>query len=224
MTYSNKVTLEDLYSQIKAGEVKNLDVIVKADVKGSAEAVKSSLESISNDEVRVRVIHAAVGGISESDVLLGEASNAVIIGFNVRPVGNAGEMAAERHVDIKLYKVIYDAIEDVKAAMKGMLKPEFKETVTGHAEIRRIFKISGVGTIAGCYVTNGKVQRNSDVRLVRDGIVVFEGKLASLKRMKDDAKEVASGYECGMSFESFNDVKEGDIAEFYVMEQVERDI
>ena len=224
MTYSNKVTLEDLYSQIKAGEIKNLDVIVKADVKGSVEAVKSSLESISNEEVRVRVIHAAVGGISESDVLLAEASNAVIIGFNVRPVGNVGEMANERHVDIKLYKVIYDAIEDVKAAMKGMLKPEFKEVVTGHVEIRKIFKVSGIGTIAGAYVLNGKVQRNSDVRIVRDGIVIYEGKLASLKRFKDDAKEVASGYECGLSFESFNDIKEGDVAECFVMEQIEREI
>ena len=224
MTYSNKVTLEDLYSQIKAGEIKNLDIIVKADVKGSVEAVKSSLEAISNDEVRVRVIHSAVGGISESDILLAEASNAIIIGFNVRPVGNAGEMANERHVDIKLYKVIYDAIEDVKAAMKGMLKPEFKENVIGHVEIRRIYKISGVGTIAGAYVLNGKVLRNSDVRIVRDGIVIYEGKLASLKRFKDDAKEVAAGYECGLSFENYNDIKEGDVAECFVMEQVERTI
>ncbi|MBO4261785.1 MAG: translation initiation factor IF-2, partial [Clostridia bacterium] len=224
MTYSNKVTLEDLYSQIKAGEVKNLDIIVKADVKGSVEAVKSSLESISNDEVRVRVIHSAVGGVNESDVLLAEASNAVIIGFNVRPIGNVGEMAIEKHVDVKLYKVIYDAIEDVKAAMKGMLKPEFKEVVTGHVEIRKTFKVSGVGTVAGGYVLNGKVQRNSDVRIVRDGIVVYEGKLASLKRFQDDVKEVASGYECGLSFESYNDIKEGDVAECYVMEQVERNL
>ncbi len=224
MTYSNKVTLEDLYSQIKAGEVKNLDVIVKADVKGSVEAVKSSLEGIVNDEVRVRVIHSAVGGISESDVLLAEASNAIIIGFNVRPVGNAGEMAAEKHVDVKLYKVIYNAIEDVKAAMKGMLKPEFKETVIGHVEIRKIYKISGVGTVAGGYVLNGKVQRNSEVRIVRDGIVVYEGKLASLKRYQDDVKEVPTSYECGLSFESFNDIKEGDVAECYIMEQVERTI
>ena len=222
MSYSNKVTLEDLFSQIKAGEIKNLDIIVKGDVKGSVEAVKSSLEKLSNDEIHVRVIHGAVGGISESDVLLAEASNAVIIGFNVRPIGNVGEMAKEKGVDVKLYRIIYDAINDVKAAMIGMLKPEFKESVIGHVEIRKTFKISGVGTIAGGYVLNGKIVRNSEARIVRDGIVIYEGKLASLKRFKDDVKEVASGYECGLSFEKFDDLKEGDVVESYVMEQVER--
>ncbi len=222
MSYSNKVTLEDLFDQIKAGEVKNLDIIVKADVKGSVEAIKSSLEKLSNEEVHVRVIHGAVGGISESDVLLAEASNAVIIGFNVRPIGNVGEMAKERGVDVKLYRVIYDAIDDVKAAMAGMLKPEFKENVIGNVEIRKIFKISGVGTVAGAYVRSGKVIRNSEARIVRDGIVIYEGKLASLKRVKDDVKEVAAGYECGLSFEKFDDLKEGDVIEIFVMEQVER--
>ena len=222
MSYSNKVTLEDLFSQIKAGEIKNLDIIVKGDVKGSVEAVKGSLEKLSNDEIRVRVIHGAVGGISESDVLLAEASNAVIIGFNVRPIGNVGEMAKEKGVDVKLYRIIYDAINDVKAAMLGMLKPEFRESVIGHVEIRKIFKISGVGTIAGGYVLNGKIVRNSEARIVRDGIVIYEGKLASLKRFKDDVKEVASGYECGLSFEKFDDLKEGDVIESYVMEQIER--
>ncbi len=217
-----KVTLENLFSSIEQGNVKDLNVIVKADVQGSAEAVKASLEKISNEEVRVRVIHSAVGGINNSDVMLAEASNAIIVGFNVRPEAGIADAAAAAHVDLRLYRIIYDAIEEIEQAMKGMLAPTFKEVILGHAEVRQTFKVSGVGTIAGCYVQDGKMQRNEKVRIVRDSIVVFEGDLSSLKRFKDDAKEVASGYECGLSFEKFNDVKVGDIIEAYVMEQIQR--
>ncbi len=217
-----KVTLENLFSSISQGNVKDLNVIVKADVQGSAEAVKASLEKISNEEVRVRVIHNAVGGINNSDVMLAEASNAIIVGFNVRPEAGVADAAAAAHVDLRLYRIIYDAIEEIEQAMKGMLAPTFKEVILGHAEVRQTFKVSGVGTIAGCYVQDGKMQRNEKVRIVRDSIVVFEGDLSSLKRFKDDAKEVASGYECGLSFEKFNDVKVGDIIEAYVMEQIQR--
>ena len=217
-----KVTLENLFSSIEQGSVKDLNIIVKADVKGSAEAVKASLEKLSNDEVRVRVIHNGVGGINNSDVMLAEASNAIIVGFNVRPEAGVAEEAERAKVDVRLYRVIYDCLEEIEQAMRGMLAPTFKEVVLGHAEIRETFKVSGVGTIAGCYVKDGKMQRNEKVRLIRDSIVVYEGELASLKRFKDDAREVAAGFECGMSFEKFNDVKVGDIVEAFVMEEVKR--
>ncbi len=216
-----KVSLEDLFSQIQAGDMKNLNIIVKADVQGSVEAVKTSIEKLSNDEVRVRVIHGAVGAISESDVMLASTSSAIIVGFNVRPDAVAAESAKRMHVDMRMYRVIYDAIDEIEAAMKGMLAPKFRENVIGHAEVRQTYKVSSVGTVAGCYVTDGKIQRACDVRIVRDGIVVHEGQLASLQRFKDAVKEVASGYECGLSFEKFNDIKLGDVVEAYVMEQVE---
>ena len=217
-----KVNLEDLFSQIQQGDVKDLNIIVKADVQGSVEAVKQSLEKISNEEVRVRVIHGAVGAITESDVTLATASNAIIVGFNVRPDVGGRNAAEINKVDMRMYRVIYEAIEEIEAAMKGMLAPTFREAVIGHAEIRQTFKVSGVGTIGGCYVTDGKIQRNCSVRIVRDGIVIHEGELDSLKRFKDDVKEVASGYECGMGFVRFNDIKEGDNVECYIMEEVKR--
>ena len=217
-----KVTLENLFSSIEQGSVKELNIIVKADVQGSAEAVKASLEKLSNDEVRVRVIHSGVGGVNSSDVMLAEASNAIIVGFNVRPEAGIAEAAAQAHVDMRLYRIIYDCLEEIEQAMKGMLAPTYKEVVLGHAEVRQTFKVSGVGTIAGCYVQDGKMQRNEKVRIVRDSIVIHEGDLSSLKRFKDDTKEVAAGYECGMSFEKFNDVKVGDIVEAFVMEEVKR--
>ncbi|MCX8130099.1 MAG: translation initiation factor IF-2 [Clostridia bacterium] len=219
---SARVSLDDLFNQIKEGKVKDLNIIVKADVQGSVEAVKQSLEKLSNEEVRVKILHGGVGAITEADVTLAQISNAIIIGFNVRPGTNVTEAAQNAGVDMRLYRVIYNAIEDVQAAMKGMLEPTFKEVIQGHAEIRQTFKVSGVGTIAGSYVTDGKIIRNSDVRVVRGGIVVHEGKLASLKRFKDDAKEVAQGFECGLSIERFNDIKEGDIVESYIMEEVAR--
>ena len=219
---TNIVSLEDLFSQIQEGNVKDLNIIVKADVRGSVEAVTQSLEKISNEEVRVKVIHGAVGAITESDVMLATASNAIIVGFNVRPDSGARSAAVMHKVDMRMYRVIYQAIEEIEAAMKGMLAPEFKEVTIGHAEIRQTFKVSGVGTIAGCYVQDGKIQRGCMVRIVRDGIVIHEGDLATLRRFKDDVKEVASGYECGMSFEKFNDIKEGDIVECSVMEEVAR--
>ncbi len=219
---SSRVTLDDLFSQIEKGNLKQLNIIVKADVQGSVEAVKQALEKLSNDEVKVKVIHANVGAITESDVTLANVSNAIIIGFNVRPEAIAKDMAEKENVEIKTYSVIYNAIEDVEAAMKGMLDPVFKEVVIGNAEVRQTFKISDVGTIAGCYVTNGKVARNAGVRVLRDNVVIHDGKLISLKRMKDDAKEVAKGFECGIQIENFNDIKEGDIIEAYVMEQVKQ--
>ena len=219
---TTKVTLDDLFSQIEKGNLKQLNLIVKADVQGSVEAVKQALEKLSNDEVRVKVIHANVGAITESDVTLASVSNAIIIGFNVRPEVLAKDMAEKSEVEIKTYSVIYNAIEDVQAAMKGMLDPVFKETIIGNAEVRQIFKISNVGTIAGCYVTDGKVARNAGVRVLRDNVVIHDGKLISLKRMKDDAKEVTKGFECGIQIEDFNDIKEGDIIEAYIMEQVKQ--
>ncbi|MDY5098183.1 translation initiation factor IF-2 [Clostridium sp.] len=219
---SHRVSLEDLYSQIQEGKVKELAIIVKADVQGSVEALKQSLEKLSTDDVKVRVIHQAVGAITETDITLATASNAIIIGFNVRPDNNAVTAAEKEKVDIKTYRIIYDAIEDIKSAMIGMLEPDYKEVVLGSAEIRTTYKISNVGTIAGCYVLNGKLLRNSDVRIIRDGIVIFESSLASLKRFKDDVKEVNSGYECGLSIEKFNDVKEGDIVEAFTMEEIKR--
>ena len=214
-----KVTLDNLFSQIAEGEVKELPIIVKADVQGSVEAVKQSLEKLSNEEVRVRVIHGAVGGVSESDVMLANASNAIIVGFNVRPDPLAKETAERDGVDIRLYRIIYDAIEEIQSAMKGMLAPKFREVEHGRIEVRAVYKISNVGAIAGCYVVSGKVMRNDQIRVVRDGIIIAEDKMSSLKRFKDDAKEVASGYECGIGLEKFNDVKEGDIYEAFVMEE-----
>ncbi len=216
------VSLDSLFDHIKEGEMKTFNIIVKADVQGSVEAVKQSLEKLSNEEVRVACIHGGVGGITESDVMLAAASNAIIVGFNVRPNAQAVSTAARDGVDIRTYRVIYTAIEEIEAAMKGMLAPEFKEVVYGHAEVRNTFKVSGVGTIAGGYVQEGKILRNSQVRIVRDGIVIHEGVLSSLKRFKDDAKEVASGYECGIGIENFNDIKEGDVIESFDMEEVER--
>ena len=217
-----KVSLEDLFSQIQAGEMKNLNLIVKADVQGSVEAVKSSLEKLSNEEVRVRVIHGGVGAINESDVMLASTSQAIIVGFNVRPDAAARDSAARANVDMRMYRVIYDAINEIEAAMKGMLAPKFREVLLGHAEVRQTYKVSGVGTVAGCYVQDGKLQRKDcQVRLVRDGIVIHEGVLASLQRFKDSVKEVAAGYECGLSIEKFNDIKEGDIVEAFTMEQIE---
>ena len=218
-----KVSLEDLFSQIQAGEMKNLNLIVKADVQGSVEAVRSSLEKISNDEVRVRVIHGGVGAINESDVMLAATSQAIIVGFNVRPDNAARDSAARSNVDMRMYRVIYDAINEIEAAMKGMLSPKFRELLLGHAEVRQTYKVSGVGTVAGCYVTDGKVQRKDcQVRLVRDGIVVHEGVLASLQRFKDSVKEVVAGYECGLSIEKFNDIKEGDVIEAFTMEEIQQ--
>ena len=217
-----KVSLNDLFSQIEKGKLKELNLIVKADVQGSVEAVKQSLEKLSNDEVKVKVIHANVGGVTETDVTLAKVSNAIIIAFNVRPEPLARDMAEKEEVEIKQYSVIYHAIEDVEAAMKGMLDPEFEEKVIGNAEIRQTFKVSNVGTIAGCYVTNGKVSRNAGIRIIRDNVVIHDGKLISLKRFKDDAKEVAAGYECGIQIENFNDIKEGDILEVYVMEEIKK--
>lgn len=217
-----KVSLDDLFTQIQSGNIKELNIVIKADVQGSVEAVRASLEKLSNDEVRIRTIHGGVGAVTESDVMLASASNAIIIGFNVRPEASAKNVAEDRKVDIRLYRVIYQAIEDITAAMKGLLDPVFEEKVIGHAEIRQIFKASGVGTIGGSYVTDGKFQRNAKVRIVRDGIVVYDGELATLRRFKDDVKEVNSGYECGLLFNKFNDIKEGDMVEAYVMEEVER--
>ena len=219
---SHRVSLEDLYSQIQEGKVKELSIIVKADVQGSVEAIRQSLEKLSTDDFKVRVIHGAVGAITETDITLAAASNALMIGFNVRPDSNAIAAAERDGVDIKTYRIIYDAIEDVKSAMIGMLDPEYKEVVNGKAEVRMTYKISNVGTIAGCYVTDGKIVRNSEIRVIRDGIVIFESVLASLKRFKDDAKEVNKGYECGLSVERFNDLKEGDIIESFTMEAVKR--
>ncbi len=218
----NKVSLDDLFTQIQEGKMKELNIIIKADVQGSVEAVRQSLEKLSNEEVRIRTIHGGVGTITESDVQLASASGAIIIGFNVRPEAATKAYADREEVDVRLYRVIYNAIDDIKAAMKGMLDPEFVEKVIGHAEIRQTFKVSGVGTIGGAYVTDGKMVRNAGVRIVRDGIVVYEGHLASLKRFKDDAKEVATNYECGVMFEKYNDIKEGDTVEAFIMEEVPR--
>ena len=217
-----KVSLDDLFTQIQSGNMKELNIVIKADVQGSVEAVRSSLEKLTNEEVRIRTIHGGVGAITESDVMLASASNAIIIGFNVRPENTAKSFAEEQKVDVRLYRVIYNAIEDITAAMKGMLDPVFEEKVTGHAEIRQIFKASGVGTIGGSYITDGKIVRNSKVRIIRDGIVIYEGELASLRRGKDDVKEVNTGYECGLLFNKFNDIKEGDQVEAFVMEQIPR--
>ncbi len=214
-----KVTLDNLFSQIEQGEIKELPIIVKADVQGSVEAVRQSLEKLSNDEVRVKVIHGGVGAVSESDVMLADASNAIIVGFNVRPDPVAEENAKRDGVDIRLYRIIYDAIEEIQTAMKGMLAPKFHEVSLGRVEVRQVYKITGVGTVSGSYVLNGKITRNAEIRVVRDGIIIADDKMSSLKRFKDDVKEVAEGYECGITLEKFNDVKVGDIFEAYMMEE-----
>lgn len=216
------LSLDDLYSQIKEGQIIDLNIIVKADVQGTAEAVKASLEKIDVDGVRVNVIRSTVGAISESDVILASASQAIIYGFNVRPDAKVRSKAEEENVEIRLHNVIYKMVEEIETAMKGMLAPEYHEVVTGQAEIRQVIKASKVGNIAGCYVTDGSIKRNSGIRLIRDGIVVYEGKLASLRRFKDDVKEVNSGFECGLNIENYNDIKEGDIIEGYAMEEVEK--
>ena len=217
-----KTTLDDLFNQISAGQVKDLNIIIKADVQGSVEAVRQSLEKLSNDEVRVRSIHGGVGAITETDVMLASTANAIIIGFNVRPDNNARAMAEKEKIDIRLYRVIYQAIEDVQNAMKGMLAPKFKEVLLGHATVRQPFKVSGVGTIAGSYVTDGKIIRSQQIRLLRDNVVIHEGKISSLKRYKDDAKEVNTGYECGIGIEGYNDIKENDVIECFTMEEIEQ--
>ncbi|TCW35666.1 translation initiation factor 2 (bIF-2) [Laceyella sacchari] len=219
---NSRVSLDDLFKQIQQGEVKDLNVIIKADVQGSAEALRGSLEKIDVEGARVKIIHQGAGAITESDIILASASNAIVIGFNVRPEPNARAMAEQEKVDIRLHRIIYNVIEEIEAAMKGLLDPEFEERVVGTAEVRQIFKVSKVGTIAGCYVTEGKVVRDGHVRLIRDGVVVHEGKLDTLKRFKDDAKEVAQGYECGLTVQNYNDIKEGDVIEVYVIEEVER--
>ena len=216
-----RVNLDDLFSQIADG-VKTLNIIVKADVAGSAEAVKASLAKLSNEEVKVHVIHSAVGGITESDVMLAAASNAIITGFNVRPDRNALDSAERNNVDIRCHRIIYEIIEEIEAAMKGMLAPTFKEVLLGHAEVRQTIRVPNVGTIAGCYVKSGKITRQSQIRIVRDGIVIFEDSISSLKRFKDDVREVADGYECGVGLSKFNDIKEGDVLEAFIMEEVKR--
>ena len=218
----SKVSLEDLFSHIAEGEVKTLNIVVKADVHGSVEAVKQALEKLSNEEVRVKCIHGGVGAITESDVMFASASNAIVIGFNVRPDSGARNLAEQEKVDVRTYRIIYQAIEDVENAMKGMFKPVFKEVHLGTISVRNTFKVSSVGTIAGAYVQDGKVQRNAQVRVVRDGVVIHEGQIASLRRFKDDVREVAAGYECGIGIENFNDIHEGDVIEAYTMEEVKR--
>ena len=217
-----KMSMENLFSSIEAGKVTTLNLIIKADVQGSVEAVKQAMEKLSNDEVKIRVLHSAAGAITKDDVNLASAFNAIIIGFNIRPDASAREAAEKQKVDVRMYTVIYKAIEDMELAMKGMLEPEYREVLLGHAEVRNVFKITGSGIIAGCYVTDGKVQRNAGVRLLRDNVVVFEGKLSSLRHLKDDVKEMAAGYECGMSLEGHKDIKEGDIVECYIMEEIPR--
>ncbi|ADC51985.1 translation initiation factor IF-2 [Alkalihalophilus pseudofirmus OF4] len=219
---NSKVSLDDLFNQIQQGEVKDINIIIKADVQGSVEAMRGSLEKIDVEGVKVNIIHTGVGAITESDIILASASNAIVIGFNVRPDGGAKRTAEVEKVDIRLHRVIYNAIDEIESAMKGMLDPEFEEKVIGQVEIRTTFKVSKVGTIAGAYVTEGKISRDSTVRLIRDGIVIYEGAINALKRFKDDAKEVAAGYECGITLEKFNDIKEGDVIEAYVMEEIER--
>jgi len=217
---TQKVSLDDLFERIKEGQMKELPIIVKGDVQGSVEAVRTSLEKLSNDEVRVKVIHGGVGAISESDIMLATASNAIVVGFNVRPDPGARESAELNNVDIRLYRVIYECIEEVEAAMKGLLAPKYKEVIHGHAQVRQTFKVPGVGTVAGCYVTDGRIVRNSQVRLLRDNVVVFEGKISSLRRFKDDVREVAENFECGIGLERFNDIKENDVIESFDMEEI----
>ena len=215
----NRVTLDNLFSHIADGAVKELPIIVKADVQGSCEAIKQSLEKLSNEEVRVRIIHMGVGGVNASDIMLADAAGAIIIGFNVRPDSTAAKQAEEKGVEMRMYRIIYDAIDDVQGALKGMIAPKIRDVDLGAAEVRQVYKISSVGTIAGCYVTNGVITRNSIIRVVRDGIIIYDDNISSLKRFKDDVKEVAQGYECGISLGKFNDIKEGDILEAYKKEE-----
>lgn len=222
LAQSSKVSLDDLFNQIQEGDVKEINIIIKADVQGAIEAMRGSLEKIEVEGVKINVIHTGVGAITEYDVMLASASNAIIVGFNVRPDVNANRTATEEKVDIRLHRVIYDAIDEIEQAMKGVLDPEYEEKVIGQVEVRTIFKVSKVGTIAGSYVTDGKITRDANARLVRDGIVIHEGPINALKRFKDDAREVAAGYECGITLENYNDIKEGDIIEAYVMEEIER--
>ena len=217
-----KVSLENMFSNMESGKQTTLNLIIKADVQGSVEAVKQAMEKLSSDEVKVHVLHSAAGAITKDDVNLASAFNAIIIGFNIRPDASAREAAEREKVDVRLYTVIYKAIEDMELAMKGLLAPEYREVLLGHAEVRNVFKITGAGVIAGCYVTDGKVQRNAQVRLLRDNVVVFEGKLSSLKHYKEDVKEMAAGFECGMSLEGHNDIKEGDVVECFIMEEIPR--
>ena len=219
---SSAVTLDNLFQNIKEGEQLTLNVLIKADVQGSAEAVRQSLEKLNNEHVKINVLHSGVGAITKDDVNLAATADATIIGFNIRPDNNARDVASKENIDIRLYRVIYQAIEDIEKAMKGMLSPEFREVILGHAEVRNVFKVTGSGTIAGCYVTDGKMQRNQPVRLLRDNVVIFEGKLSSLRRFKDDVREVASGYECGIGLENYNDIKMKDIIECFMMEEIER--
>ena len=219
---SSKMSLDTLFSTMDQNKLTHLNIIIKADVQGSVEAVKQAMEKLSNDEVKVRILHSAVGAVTKDDVNLASAFNAIIIGFNIRPDTSARDAADREGVEIRLYRVIYQAIEDIEKAMKGLLEPEFKETILGHAEVRSTFRITGAGTVAGCYVKDGKLQRNAKARLLRDNVVVYEGTLTGLKRYKDDAKEVSDGYECGASFEGYNDIKEGDVIECFIMEEIER--
>ena len=209
------ITLDEIGRRIALGDFKELNIILKGDVDGSVEALTDSFQKLSTEEIQVNIIHKGVGAITESDVLLATASDAIIIGFNVRPMGNARQIADKEEIDIRMYSIIYDAINDLKDAMEGMLSPEFKEEITGTAEIRETFKISKIGTIAGCMVTNGKIYRNAGVRLIREGVVIFTGELSSLKRFKDDVKEVAKGYDCGMQVKNYNDIREGDVLEAF---------
>lgn len=222
MKATSKITLEDLFDKMQEGEVKELDIVLKADVQGSLEAIRQSIEKISNEQVQLKVIHSGVGAVADSDIMLASASNAIVIGFNVRPTSSAIAMAEREQVDMRTYRIIYELIEDIEKAMKGMLDPEYKEVVIGQAEVRETFKVSGVGTIAGSYVTEGKVTRSSKARLVRNGIVIYDGEVASIRRFKDDVKEVARGYECGITLANFNDIKEQDIIEAYEMQEIER--
>ncbi len=220
---SSRVTLDNLFESLKEGELKEVNVIIKADVQGSAEALAASLKKIEVEGVRVKIVHSAVGAINESDVTLAAASNAIIIGFNVRPTPQAKAQAEAEEVDIRLHRIIYKAIDEIETAMKGMLDPEFEEKITGQMIVRETFKVSKVGTIAGAYVTEGYIRRDSGVRVIRDGIVIYEGQLASLKRFKDDVKEVKMGYECGAMIEKFNDIKVDDVIEGFIMEEVKND-
>jgi len=215
-----KVSLDDVFSKIAEGQVKGLNVIIKGDLQGSVEAISQALLKLGNDEVRINIIHGGVGAISESDIMLAQTASAIVIGFNVRPETKAKQLAEKENVDIRLYRIIYDVIDDVEKAMKGMLEPKFREVQLGQAEIRETFKISGIGVVAGCYVLNGKVAKNAKIRLLRDNVVLMEGEIASLKRFKDDVREVAQGYECGIQVANYNDIKVGDIIEFFDMEQV----
>lgn len=217
-----KLSLDDLFEQIKQGDVKDINLIVKADVQGSAEALTAALQKIEVEGVKVKIIHTGVGAITESDIILASASNAIVIGFNVRPDGNAKSTAEAENVDIRLHRIIYKVIDEIEAAMKGMLDPEYEEKVIGQVEVRQTFKVSKIGTIAGGYVTEGTITRDSGLRLIRDGVVIFEGEVDVLKRFKDDVKEVSQGYECGITIKKYNDIREGDILEAFVMQEIER--